>query len=595
MSTNLQPSVPARPTFKGRAYDRDGSEAYSAHAYQYATTSQDPTEYKERELPPSSMAPAFVVFVADDPDIIAAINYARDNNLGVAVRSGGHQYIGSSSTSGNNIQIDLSGREADPTVPYPYKTREINRLEGTVTLGAGVNVDEVCEFAIKNGIFFPHGECIGVHMGGHSQTGGFSVITPTFGVMIDYMVRFTIILADGTRRTVERESTQPDDRDLWWAVLGGSPGNFGVVTSITVRYLDDSHYPESRGFKQAWLYSKDKLLELVQLINEFSDDPNRDPDFAFSLMALGAEYDAETPWSSLPDTWDNEMMQKYPYLAGTDRFYWVLPTIVVFGVWTNSKGEGQYDEKLVQAVFERFRSVAGMLPEKLLKYAPGDELDLMDGKKATPMSQILKALTFENPREFNMSCKKLAWFGKNTKTMSKPQPALGNRTFAEWLSSKVAKLESDWFIDEVRGLKAAIQVGMLGGEGLANVARPTSLAHRDGNYWFAFDVFYDPAIPGLYEKTIALTNDIAAQVTTNQVGLWDDDRERRLLLGPSIVLNEEAVLDKLHGLYYDSDGDYERLRRLKKRWDPKHVFTPNLFCIGATTCDRFARDTAVTD
>ncbi len=67
-----------------------------------------------------------------------------------------------------------------------------------------------------------------------------------------------------------------------------------------------------------------------------------------------------------------------------------------------------------------------------------------------------------------------------------------------------------------------------------------------------------------------MTNDIAAQVTTNQVGLWEDDRERRLLLGPSIVLDEEAVLDKLHGLYYDSDNDYERLRRIKKRWDPNH-------------------------
>ena len=562
----------ALPKFKGPVYVRDGSETYTAHAYQYATTSQAE----------GTMAPAAIVYVENDDDIMLAIEYARQNNLGVAVRSGGHQYIGASSTNGNNIQIDLSGRESPNRSTHPYRQWSVDANEGTVTLGAALDVDDICSIELAHEFFFPHGECCGVHIGGHSQTGGWSLLTRSFGLMIDHLLRFDIILADGTKRTVQRDSEDPTDKDLWFAVLGGSPGNFGVVTAITVKYLKDSDYPKARGFKMAWFFRKATLQQMVQIINEINDDPSGDPDFALTVFALGEEYDAAIP-SILPETFDNEMMKKYPHLVGKDKFHWVVPTIVVVGAWTNSKGPDQDDSK-VEAVFERFRQVPGMLDLKLLNLVfPGD---FLDGKQRTPLSKIMKALTFENPREFNMSCKKLLWFGKNTRTMSQKNE-LGV-TFAEWVSNKVHEVESLKGEFNLYGMKAAIQVGMIGGPGLANAPIATAMGQRDGNYWLAFDIFYDPAVRGTLEKTTTFTNALAADVVSNKLNLWDDNRERRVMLGPTLVNDEKPILDDLWALFYDNREVYDRLLRIKQELDPHHVFTANLFGVGATSCQRFA-------
>ncbi|MFZ4720597.1 MAG: FAD-binding oxidoreductase [Ilumatobacteraceae bacterium] len=581
--------MPALPTFKGRCFERDVTAGYREHAYQYATTSR----------PAAEMSPALVVFVADDDDIVKAIEYARAHKIGVAVRSGGHQYIGSSSAGGDNIQIDLSGRLAAHPALYPYRQHFIDEAERSITLGAGLSVDDVCDLSIAHGIFFPHGECCGVHVGGHSQTGGFSVITPTFGVMIDFVLRFDIILPDGTKRTVRTDSDDPLDKDLRFAVFGGSPGNFGVVTSITVRYLLDSDFPESRCFKAAWVYRKETLQELVQIVNEINDDPERYPDFGLSVMALGSEFDKETKWLHLePETFDDEMQKRHPELVGSDRFHWLVPGIVVYGVWTNSKGAGQYDDA-VKEVFDRFKRVGWMMPSFLVnKLFPSD--DLNDASKPMAMSKILQALTFENPREFNLSAKKLAWFGKNTTSMSKPNDQLGGKTFAEWAADKVSEIECITGLFKYRSMRAAIQVGMLGGQGLTRGYKykdprghehqnepTTALSHRDCNYWFAFDIFYNPNVKGAYEKTIAFTDALAAEVMNNKIGLWEDGRERRLMLGPMLISTETAVLDYQWKLYFDDQPTYERLLAIKASLDPDHVFTPNLFCVGATTCARF--------
>lgn len=562
------------PNFRGKVFSRDASEAYRVHAYQYATTS-------EAE---GTMTPAVIVYVADDDDIVVAIQYARENDLGIAVRSGGHQYLGASSTTGRNIQIDLSGREAPDPAAYPYRQWSIDEAEGSITLGSGLDLDAVNPITSKYGIFFPHGECCAVHVGGHSQTGGWSVITRTYGVMIDYLIRFDIILADGTKRTVRRDSEEQLDKDLWFAVLGGSPGNLGVVTRITVKYLRDTDHPKSRGFKMAWPLTKDTLQQLLELINVINDDPSIDPDFNLTVIALGEEHDPGVP-SILPETFDDFMIKNYPNLAGTDQFHWILPNISVVGTWANSKGRDQ-DDSHVDAVFARFRAVPGMLPLDLMQQVFGQKT-MMDGSVTTPMSAIIQNLTFENPREFALSCRKLLWFGKNTSTMSQKTPLGG--TFAEWLATKFHEMESVWGFFAYFGMKAAMQIGLVGGPGLANAPVRTAMGQRDGNYWFAFDIFYDPKIDGAREKTLAFTNALAADVVGNRVNLFEDGKERRLILGPMLIDDERPILDEQWALYYDSRDVYDRLLAIKKRVDPNHVFTANLFCVGATTCPRFAK------
>jgi hypothetical protein len=159
-------------------------------------------------------------------------------------------------------------------------------------------------------------------------------------------------------------------------------------------------------------------------------------------------------------------------------------------------------------------------------------------------------------------------------------------TFAEWVSQKVKDLESLKGLLEYRGMKAAVQAGMLGGPGMNNPTTKTALGNRDGNYWFAFDVFYDPKVRHSLEKTTKFTNDIAKEVLSGKLNLWEDGKERRLILGPMLIDDEKPILDEQWHLYYDDREIYNRLLNVKKAVDPDHIFTPNLFCVGATTCPR---------
>eukprot|EP01035_Chromulina_nebulosa_P063404 gene63404-86727_t len=86
--------------FQGDVVFRDFStkEDYDEHKYQYATTSYAP------EL----MQPAIIAYAANENDIIQVIKFAADKNIAVSIRTGGHSYCGSSSTSGPNIQLDVS-------------------------------------------------------------------------------------------------------------------------------------------------------------------------------------------------------------------------------------------------------------------------------------------------------------------------------------------------------------------------------------------------------------------------------------------------------------------------------------------------------
>ena len=89
--------------FKGIQYIRSAEntidgQAYKNNNYQYASSSHGIDH---------DMNPALIVQPTCDADIVAALKYAKANNIAVAVKSGGHQYSGASSTSGSNILLDM--------------------------------------------------------------------------------------------------------------------------------------------------------------------------------------------------------------------------------------------------------------------------------------------------------------------------------------------------------------------------------------------------------------------------------------------------------------------------------------------------------
>ena len=81
----------------GKQYVR-GTAAYTTASWQYATSTHKIDH---------DMNPALVIQPKDKNDIKLALKYAKENNIAVAIRTGGHQYSGASSTGGRNIQLDL--------------------------------------------------------------------------------------------------------------------------------------------------------------------------------------------------------------------------------------------------------------------------------------------------------------------------------------------------------------------------------------------------------------------------------------------------------------------------------------------------------
>jgi len=286
--------MPAKaPPFaaQGDFYFR-GAADYEPHAYQYASSSH------------TGMQPAVIFYAKDENGIIEAVKYAAANKLAMAIRTGGHQYSGASSTFGNNIQIDVTGMpdvwDWDPVtgllrVSVNYALMDFNARLGQTPAGSGF-------------LFIPHGQCSHVHLGGHAQTGGYGQLGRSFGLFGDHIESFEIITADARKQIIRRNSTDPGDQELFYAVLGGSPGNYGVLTHLTLRPHKDIDHPNSHGLKAAYLYDRDTLKKLFDVMAAMSDDANYPGDFDYCVTVLSA---AEIVFEGFCPNMDETMAAQY--------------------------------------------------------------------------------------------------------------------------------------------------------------------------------------------------------------------------------------------------------------------------------------------
>ena len=182
MILDPEPEIPILPKFipQTRVFHRSEEPEFMAYAYQYGTSSFD------------GLNPATIIYPKSVDDVIKAVNYATENNVGIAVRTGGHQYMGQSSTSGKNIQLDLSDTFGNDAVDFIY-IENLNLLR----VGVSYSLVEFTHLCIGLKIFVPVGICGGVHLGGHVQTGGEGALVRSFGLLGDYVEGFEIVLASG--------------------------------------------------------------------------------------------------------------------------------------------------------------------------------------------------------------------------------------------------------------------------------------------------------------------------------------------------------------------------------------------------------------
>lgn len=170
----------------------------------------------------------YAVRVSNVAHIQLAINLARSLNLRLAVRNTGHDYNGRSVAKGALSIWTHNLKEIKYVQNYQGAT-----YSGPVfKVGAGVQGFELYEAAEKYGVSAVGGICptVGI-FGGYAAGGGHSPLMQLFGVGSDQVVALEVVKADGRFVT----ATPIINKDLYWAMLGGGGGTFGVVTSAIVK------------------------------------------------------------------------------------------------------------------------------------------------------------------------------------------------------------------------------------------------------------------------------------------------------------------------------------------------------------------------
>ncbi len=187
--------------------------------------------------------PALIVQPAHAQDVRHAIAFARQHNLPIAVRSGGHSPAGYG-TVNDGLVIDLNR----------MKHVDVDVTNRTATAESGLTWGEFNQATYGAGLATPGPDVAAVGLGGHTLGGGFGWLSRKHGLTVDNLLAAELVTADGAVIT----ASGTENPDLFWALRGGG-GNFGVVTSLqfTLHPLGDVTggvlvYPATRDILRAY-------------------------------------------------------------------------------------------------------------------------------------------------------------------------------------------------------------------------------------------------------------------------------------------------------------------------------------------------------
>jgi FAD/FMN-containing dehydrogenase len=193
-------------------------------------------------------APAHVIRPKDTAGVVRALALARERDLRVAVRGGGHNIAGAAVAQLTLDMAELREVAVDP-------------VARTATVQPGCTLGEVDLATQRHGLATPLGFVSDVGVAGLTLGGGLGYLTRRFGWTVDNLLEVEIVTADGAVRRASRDRNP----DLFWAIRGG--GAFlGVVTSFTFRLHEVG--PAVVGGLIAWPF--DRAREILRAYREIT-------------------------------------------------------------------------------------------------------------------------------------------------------------------------------------------------------------------------------------------------------------------------------------------------------------------------------------
>lgn len=139
------------------------------------------------------MSPFLLAYPANVGDIACLLKLAKELGKNVVARSGGHQYSGLSSGGDGTIVLSMDSF-----------TGVHKNADGLIEIGPCTPLKEASKNLQHFKVSIPHGECPLVNVGGHAQTGGYGIFIHSFGLCLDYIEAFEIVLANGEFKKVVR-------------------------------------------------------------------------------------------------------------------------------------------------------------------------------------------------------------------------------------------------------------------------------------------------------------------------------------------------------------------------------------------------------
>ena len=218
--------------------------------------------------------PVLIVYCADVADVMSAVNFARENDVIVAVRGGGHNGAGLSVVDGGLV-IDLS----------QMKGIRVDPVTRTVRVDGGCVWNEVDHATHAFGLAVPCGFNSTTGVSGLTLGGGHGYLTRKYGLTIDSLISADLVLADGSFVTASEE----ENEDLFWAIRGGG-GNFGVITSFLFRA-----HPVSTVYAGPTLWHMDRAADAMRFYRDFMANASEDMYgfFAFLKVPPGPPFPEE--------------------------------------------------------------------------------------------------------------------------------------------------------------------------------------------------------------------------------------------------------------------------------------------------------------